>query len=215
MTLILGRKRGMTQLFAEDGTSTGVTVVEAGPCVATQIRTQDHDGYDAVQWSFEDMRDSRTTKPRIGHFKKADVATKRFLREERLSAPTTVEVGEQIAVDVFEVGTLVDVIGTTKGRGFAGTIKRHGFARGPKTHGSKNYRAPGSIGCSAYPSRVFKGKRSSGHYGNARQTTKNLKVMHIDIARNLLFIKGAVPGAINGFVQVQTAKTGTKTPKQR
>lgn len=215
MTLILGRKKGMTQLFAEDGTATGVTVVEAGPCVATQVRTQDNDGYDAVQWGFEDVRESRTSKPRRGHFKKADVAPKRYLREERLAKAADVSVGDKIEVDSFEVGMLVDVIGTTKGRGFAGTIKRHGFARGPKTHGSMNYRRPGSIGCSAYPSRVFKGKRMSGHYGDKRQTTKNLKVMHIDTERNLLFIKGAVPGANNGFVQVQTAKTGTKTPKQR
>jgi large subunit ribosomal protein L3 len=215
MTLILGRKRGMTQLFAEDGTATGVTVVEAGPCVATQIRTQENDGYDAVQWGFEDVRESRTSKPRRGHFKKVDIAPKRFLREERLPTPTEVAVGDQRVVDAFEVGQLVDVIGTTKGRGFAGTIKRHGFARGPKTHGSMNYRSPGSIGCSAYPSRVFKGKRMSGHYGDKRQTTKNLRVMHVDKERNLIFIKGAVPGANNGFVQVQTAKTGTKTPKKR
>lgn len=215
MTLILGRKRGMTQVFADDGTATGVTVVEAGPCVATQIRTQDHDGYDAVQWAFEDVRESRTSKPRRGHFKKADVAPKRFLREERLKAAAEVEVGAERNVEAFEVGQLVDVIGTTKGRGFAGTIKRHGFARGPKTHGSMNYRRPGSIGCSAYPSRVFKGKRMSGHYGDKRQTTKNLRIMHIDAERNLLFIKGAVPGANNGFVQVQVAKTGTKTPKKR
>ena len=215
MTLILGRKRGMTQLFAEDGTVTGVTVVEAGPCVATQIRTQDNDGYDAVQWGFEDVRESRTTKPMRGHYKKADMAPKRFLREERLATAAEVEVGATVSVDAFEVGQLVDVIGTTKGRGFAGTIKRHGFARGPKTHGSMNYRRPGSIGCSAYPSRGFKGKRMSGHYGSARQTTKNLKIMRIDPERNLLFIKGAVPGANNGFVQVQTARTGTKTPKKR
>lgn len=215
MTLILGRKKGMTQLFAEDGTATGVTVVEAGPCVATQIRTQENDGYDAVQWGFEDVRESRTSKPRRGHFKKADIAPKRFLREERLAAAATVEIGASIDATVFEAGQLVDVIGTTKGRGFAGTIKRHNFARGPKTHGSKNYRAPGSIGCSAYPARVFKGKRSSGHYGDARQTTKNLRIVAVDAERNLLFIKGAVPGANEGFVQVQTAKTGTKTPKKR
>ncbi len=215
MTLILGRKRGMTQLFAEDGTVTGVTIVEAGPCVATQVRTGDADGYDAVQWSFEDVRESRTAKPMRGHFKKADVAPKRFLREERLAKPAEVAVGETRSVDAFQEGQLVDVIGTTKGRGFAGTIKRHGFARGPKTHGSMNYRAPGSIGCSAYPSRVFKGKRMGGHYGAKRQTTKNLKIVRVDTERNLLFIKGAVPGANNGFVQIQTAKTGTKTPKQR
>lgn len=215
MTLILGRKKGMTQLFAEDGTATGVTVVEAGPCVVTQVRTQENDGYDAVQWAFEDVREARTSKPRRGHFKKADVAPKRFLREERLGAAAEVAVGEERSVQAFEVGQLVDVIGVTKGRGFAGTIKRHGFSRGPKTHGSMNYRRPGSIGCSAYPSRVFKGKRMSGHYGDKRQTTKNLRIMHIDEGRNLLFIRGAVPGANNGFVQVQTAKTGTKTPKKR
>jgi large subunit ribosomal protein L3 len=215
MTLILGRKRGMTQLFAEDGTATGVTVVEAGPCVATQVRTQERDGYDAVQWAFEDVRESRVTKPLRGHFKKADVAPKRFMREERLAKPAAVAVGEEVGVGAFEEGQLVDVIGTTKGRGFAGTIKRHNFSRGPKTHGCMNYRRPGSIGASAYPGRVFKGKRMSGHYGDVRQTTKNLRIMRIDAERNLLFIKGAVPGANEGFVQVQTAKTGTKTPKRR
>ncbi len=215
MTLILGRNRGLTQLFAEDGTVTGVTVVEAGPCVATQIRTQENDGYDAVQWAYGDLRDSLVSKPRRGHFKKADVAPKRYLREERLSQPAETAVGDTVEVGAFEVGQKVDVIGTTKGHGFAGTIKRHGFARGPKTHGSMNYRRPGSIGCSAYPSRVFKGKRMSGHYGAKRQTTKNLTIMRIDAERNLLFIKGAVPGANEGFVQVQTARTGTKTPKQK
>jgi len=178
--------------------------------VATQVRTQDCDGYDAVQWGYEDVREARVAKPQRGHFKKADVAPKRFLREERLSSPAEVSVGDQLAADAFTEGDVVDVIGTTKGHGFAGTIKRHGFARGPKTHGSMNYRSPGSIGCSAYPSRVFKGKRMSGHYGDKRQTTKNLTVMRVDVGRNLLFIKGAVPGANDGFVQIQTAKTGKK-----
>lgn len=215
MTLILGRKRGMTQVFTDEGDAIGVTIVEAGPCVVTEVRTADSHGYDAVQLGFEDVREKVVTKPRRGHFKKAGVTPKRFLREERLKGSAEVEVGAERNVEAFEVGQLVDVIGTTKGRGFAGTIKRHGFARGPKTHGSMNYRRPGSIGCSAYPSRVFKGKRMSGHYGDKRQTTKNLRIMHIDAERNLLFIKGAVPGANNGFVQVQTAKTGTKTPKKR
>jgi len=210
MTLILGRKRGMTQLFAEDGTVTGVTVVEAGPCVATQIRTQERDGYDAVQWGFEDVRDARVRKPQRGQFKKADVATKRFLREERLVAPAEAQVGDTVAVDAFAVGDLVDVTGTSKGRGFAGTVRRHGFSRGSETHGCMNVRQPGSIGASAYPSRVFKGKRMSGHYGAERKTTKNLEVVRIDTDRNLLFLKGAVPGANDGFVQVRTAKTGKK-----
>lgn len=210
MTLILGRKKGMTQLFADDGTVHGCTVVEAGPCVVMQVRTTDSDGYDAVQLGFEDVRDKVQSKPLRGHAAKAQTAPKRFLREERLSAPAEQAVGDTITVDVFEEGALVDVVGTTKGRGFAGTIKRHGFARGPKTHGSMNYRRPGSIGCSAYPARVFKGKRMSGHYGAKRQTTKNLEVLKVDAARNLIFIKGAVPGPKGGFVQVQTAKTGVK-----
>lgn len=209
MTLILGRKRGMTQLFAEDGTVTGVTVVEAGPCVAAQIRTQENDGYDAVQWAFEDVRESRTSKPRRGHFKKADIAPKRFLREERLAAPAEVEVGATVSVDAFEVGQLVDVIGTTKGRGFAGTIKRHGFSRGAETHGCMNVRQPGSIGACAYPGRVFKGKRMSGHYGSERVTVKNLQVVRVDSERNLLFIRGSVPGPTGGFIQLQSAKTGS------
>ena len=210
MTLILGRKRGMTQLFAEDGTVTGVTVVEAGPCVVTQVRTEEKDAYSAVQIGFEDVRDALVAKPAQGHFKQAGVAPKRFLREERLKAPADQAVGDVIACDAFGEGDLVDVIGTTKGRGFAGTIKRHGFSRGNETHGCMNVRRPGSIGCSAYPSRVMKGKRSSGHYGAKRHTTKNLQVMRVDTDRNLLFIKGAVPGPVNGFVQVRTAKTGIK-----
>jgi len=209
MTLILGRKAGMTQLFAEDGSVTGVTVVAAGPCVVTQIRTDEKDGYHAVQLGFEDVADKRAPKPARGHAQKAGTAPKRFLREDRLDAAPDMSVGDTITVDAFSDGDVVDVTGTTKGRGFAGTIKRHGFARGPETHGSMNVRAPGSIGCSAYPSRVFKGKRMSGHYGAARHTTKNLRVMRVDAERGLLFIKGAVPGPNGGFVQVRTARTGS------
>jgi len=200
----------MTQLFAEDGTVTGVTVVEAGPCVVTQVRTQEKDNYSAVQIGFEDVRDSLVAKPQRGHFKQNGVAPKRFLREERLAKPAEHSVGDVIACDAFGNGDLVDVTGTTKGRGFAGTIKRHGFSRGNETHGCMNVRRPGSIGCSAYPSRVMKGMRSSGHYGAKRHTTKNLEVMQVDTTRNLLFIKGAIPGPPNGFVQVRTARTGIK-----
>ncbi len=210
MALILGRKVGMTQLFAEDGTLTGVTVVEAGPCVVTQVRTRESNGYEAVQLGFEDVRDKLVRKPQRGHFKKADVAPKRFLREERLTEPAQKQVGDVIAVDAFAVGDLIDVTGTSKGRGFAGTIRRHGFSRGSETHGCMNVRQPGSIGASAYPSRVFKGKRMGGHMGNARITTKNLKVMAVDTERNLIFIKGAVPGPPTGFVQVRTARTGAR-----
>ena len=208
MTLILGRKKGMTQIFDDDGTHVGVTVVAAGPCVITQVRTQDVDGYNAVQLGFEDVPDKKVAKPQRGAFKKAGVTPRRFLREERLDQPAQREVGDTVTVSEFSAGQLVDVIGTTKGRGFAGTIKRHGFSRGLKTHGCMNYRQPGSIGASAYPARVFKGKRMAGHYGNKRHTTKNLRVIKVDEARGLLFIKGAVPGPSGGFVQVQTAKTG-------
>lgn len=210
MTLILGRKKGMTQLFAEDGTATGCTVVAAGPCVVMQVRSQECDGYHAVQLGFEDVTDKHSRKPQREAAKKVGTAPKRFLREERLDSEAQLAVGDLVTTDVFQVGDLIDVAGTTKGRGFAGTIKRHGFHRGPKTHGSMNYRQPGSIGSSAYPGKVAKGKRMSGHYGAKRQTTKNLEILRIDTERGLLFIKGAIPGPNNGFVQVSSAKTGIK-----
>ncbi len=209
MTLLLGRKRGMTQLFADDGTVTGVTVVEVGPCVVTQLRTSDNDGYDAVQLGFEDTSDKRSKKPQLGHFKKAGTAPKRFLREERLPAPAAVAVGDTVKADAFKVGDLVDVIGTMKGRGFAGTIKRHGFSRGPETHGCMNVRDPGSM-ASKRIGKVIKGKRLGGHYGNSRHTAKNLRVERVDAERNLLFVRGAVAGPPNGFVQVRTARTGVR-----
>lgn len=200
----------MTQLFAEDGTVTPVTVVEAGPCTVMQLRTQERDGYHAIQLGYEDVRDKVAHKPQVAQAQKIGTAPKRFLREERLAAAAEHEVGAVITVEAFAAGTLVDVIGTTKGRGFAGTIKRHGFARGPKTHGSMNYRRPGSIGCSAYPSRVFKGKRMSGHYGSKRKTIKNLEIVRVDTERNLLLIKGSIPGHNGSFVQVRTARTGVQ-----
>lgn len=214
MTLILGRKKGMTQLFAEDGTVTGCTVIEAGPCVVMQLRTQEKDGYSAVQLGFEDQRDKVAAKPQIGQAKKVGTAPKRFLREERLSADATVSVGDVLTAEAFSVGDMVDVVGTSRGRGFSGTIRRHNFNRGPKTHGCMNYRQPGSIGSSAYPSRVMPGKRSSGHYGAERVTTKNLEVLRVDAERGLLFIKGGVPGPRGGFVQVQTAKTAVTKGKK-
>ncbi|HVS19933.1 MAG TPA: 50S ribosomal protein L3 [Planctomycetota bacterium] len=209
MTLILGRKLGMTQLFDEDGTQHGVTVVAAGPCVVCQVRTQDRDGYDAVQLGFEDVRDSRVAKPQRGSFKQAGVAPKRFLREQRLAQPAELAIGDVITVEAFKVGDYVDVIGTSKGRGFAGTIKRHGFSRGPETHGSMNVRAPGSI-ASRRIGKLPKGKRMAGHFGVERVTTKNLVVVRIDNERGLLFIRGAVPGPNNGFVQVQNARTARR-----
>jgi large subunit ribosomal protein L3 len=209
MTLILGRKRGMTQLFAEDGTVTGVTVVEVGPCVVTDVRTQELNGYDAVQLGFGDATDKRTPKPQLGQFKKNGVAPKRYLREERLKAAASAKLGDIVKCTAFQVGDLVDVVGTMKGRGFAGTIKRHGFSRGPETHGCMNVRDPGSM-ASKRIGKVIKGKRLGGHYGASRETSKNLIVMQIDGDRNLLYLKGAVAGPNNGYVQVQSAKTGVK-----
>ena len=209
MTLILGRKQGMTQIFAEDGTHVGVTVVAVGPCVVTQVRTQGADGYDAIQIGYEDVADKRVRKPQRASFNKAGIAPKRFLREERLRTPASKAVGDTITADVFSAGDLVDVVGTTKGRGFAGTIKRHGFQRGPETHGCMNVRQPGSIGTKR-TGKLFPGKRMSGHYGHARHTTKNLQVVRVDAQRNLIYLKGAVPGPNGGFVQVQAAKTGVR-----
>ncbi|MFN0241324.1 MAG: 50S ribosomal protein L3 [Planctomycetota bacterium] len=212
MALILGRKRGMTQLFAEDGTVTGVTVVEVGPCVVTQVRTRDNDGYDAIQLGFEDISDKRSRKPQLGQFKKINTAPKRFLREERLKAAAATAVGDVVKATVFQLGDLVDVTGTMKGRGFAGTIKRHGFSRGPETHGCMNVRDPGSM-ASKRIGKVIKGKRLGGHYGDSRSTQKNLEVVRVDEERNLLFLRGAVAGYNGGFVQVRTAKTGVKKQK--
>ena len=213
MTLILGRKRGMTQFFRDDGTLYGVTVVEAGPCVVAQVRTKALDGYDAVQLGFEDIADRLVAKPQRGHFKKVGTAAKRFLREERLNEPAKLAVGDVVKCDVFQEGQFVDVVGTTKGRGFAGTIKRHGFHRGPMTHGCMNVRAPGSI-ASRRIGKIPKGKRMPGHYGVERCTSKNLKVVRVDTERNLLFVYGAVPGPNDGFVLVQAAKTARKKGEQ-
>jgi large subunit ribosomal protein L3 len=206
MTLILGRKRGMTQIFADDGTVSGVTVVQAGPCTVCQVRTAETDGYDAVQLGFEDVPDRLVRKPQRGHFKRANQAPKRYLREERLAAPAKIAVGDVVTAAAFKPGDFVDVIGTIKGRGFAGTIKRHGFHEGPRSHGSMNVRAPGSL-ASRRIGKLPKGKRMGGHYGVTRLTTKNLRFVRVDEARGLLFIAGSVPGPNDGLVQVQSAKT--------
>jgi len=213
MTLILGRKQGMTHVFREDGTLIGVTVVSAGPCTVTQVRTQEKDGYDAVQLGYGDTTEKRTSRPLVGHFKKAGCAPKRLLREERLKAPATLKQGDTVSVTVFAQGDLVDVIGSSKGRGFSGTIKRHGFQRGPETHGSMNVRQPGSIGTNRI-GKTAPGKRMSGHFGDERTTAKNLEIVRVDAERNLLFLRGAVPGPAGGFVEVQSARTGVKKVAQ-
>ncbi|MCA1590162.1 MAG: 50S ribosomal protein L3 [Acidobacteria bacterium] len=206
---IIGRKVGMTQLFAEDGSVTPVTVIKAGPCIVVQTKSASGpDGYNAVQLGLvEDkpVRVKNVSKPLRGHFEKtgAGVPPTRVLKEIRLSGEPEATVGDQIKVDVFLDGDRVEVAGKSKGRGFAGTIKRHNFSRGPESHGSMSVRAPGSIGQSAYPSRVIKGTRSSGHMGDARVTVKGLTVAKVDAENNLLMVRGAVPGANGSLVVVK------------
>ena len=206
---IIGRKLGMTQLFAEDGTVTPVTVIKAGPCVVVQTKSASGaDGYNAVQLGLvEDkaIKLKNVSKPLRGHFEKTGggVPPTRILKEIRLNAEPEAAVGDQVKVDVFADGDRVEVVGRSKGRGFAGTVKRHNFNRGPETHGSMNVRSPGSIGQSAYPSRVIKGTRSSGHMGDAQVTVKGLTVARVDAENNLLMVRGAVPGANGSLVVVR------------
>ena len=203
MAGLLGRKIGMTQVFdPEDGRVERVTVIEAGPCFVTGIRRAERDGYDAVQLAFGEVREKSLTKPKLGHLKKAGVGNLKHLAEFRGEAGE-LEVGAELSVgSVFEKGQTVKVSGTSKGKGFAGTIKRHNFASGPKSHGSHNVRAPGSIGASADPARVFKGIRGPGQMGNKRATQRGLEV--VDIRDNLLLVRGSVPGAKGSVVEIRT-----------
>jgi large subunit ribosomal protein L3 len=202
---IIGKKLGMTQVFAPDGTVTPVTVIKAGPCVVVQKKTVNTDGYNAVQLGFvEEKPLRRINKPTEGHFKRAGLPPTRILREVRVGdTEESTNVGDKILVDLFNEDDLVDVVGTSKGRGFAGFVKRHGFGGGRATHGSMFHRAPGSIGASAYPSRVIKGTRMAGHMGDARKTTKNLRVVSVDTEKNLLMIRGAVPGPNGAYVVIR------------
>lgn len=202
---ILGKKIGMTQMFREDGTMIPVTVVLAGPCPVTQIKTVDHDGYDAVQMAFEPVREKLITRPEMGHLKKAGAAAHRHVKEFRLDDCSAYSVGSIIKADVFAKGDLVDVTGISKGKGFAGNIKRWNQARGRKTHGSHSYRVAGSMGACTYPGEVFKTKRLPGHMGRERVTVQNLEVIRADAERNLLLVKGAIPGANGGLVLVKSA----------
>jgi len=201
MTGIIGKKLGMTQLFDENGNRIAVTVVQAGPCHVTQVRTRETDGYEAVQLAFEECRDKVLTRAELGHLKKAGLKHgRRHLAEFR--GATDLKVGDTVTVEAFQDGQPVSVSGVSKGKGFQGTIKRHNFHRGPESHGSHNVRQPGSIGASAYPSRVFKGMRMSGHMGAQRVTQPGLRIVARDPENNLLLIKGAVPGAANSVVLV-------------
>lgn len=201
---IIGKKLGMTQIFAADGTVTPVTVVKAGPCVVVQRKTVSTDGYEAVQLGFvDDKAPKKVNKPMKGHFDKAGIPPTRVLKEVRVQNGDEANVGDKVLVDQFAENDLVEIIGTSKGRGFAGFIKRHGFGGGRDTHGSMFHRAPGSIGASAYPSRVIKGTRMAGHMGVERKTVKNLKIVRVNADENLLMIKGALPGPTGAYVLIK------------
>jgi large subunit ribosomal protein L3 len=203
MAAILAKKLGMTQVFQEDGRVARVTVLEAGPCPVTAIRTVERDGYEAVQLAFGATKEKHLTKAELGHLKKADAPPLRHLVEFRDEA-AELQLGETVTVEAFAVGARVKVAGTSKGKGFQGTIKRHNFASGPKSHGSHNVRAPGSIGASATPSRVFKGIRGPGQMGNKRASQKGLEVIAVDVKENLLMVRGSVPGARGALVEVRS-----------
>jgi large subunit ribosomal protein L3 len=203
MPAILAKKLGMTQVFQEDGSVARVTVLEAGPCPVTAIRTPERDGYNAVQLAFGLTKEKHLSKPELGHLKKADAPPMRTLAEFRDEAGE-LQVGETVTVESFQEGTRVKISGTSKGKGFQGTVKRHNFASGPKSHGSHNVRAPGSIGASATPSRVFKGIRGPGQMGNKRVTQKGVEIIHVDSSENLLLVRGSVPGPPGGIVEVRT-----------
>ena len=203
MSAILAKKLGMTQVFQEDGSVARVTVLEAGPCPVTAIRTPERDGYAAVQLAFGQTKEKHLSKPELGHLNKADAPPMRTLAEFRDEAGE-LALGQSVTVETFEVGARVKISGTSKGKGFQGTIKRHNFVSGPKSHGSHNVRAPGSIGASATPSRVFKGIRGPGQMGNKRVTQKGLEIISVDTKQNLLLVRGSVPGPPGGIVEVRT-----------
>ena len=206
---IIGKKIGMTQIFDETGKVIPVTVLEAGPCVVSQKKTVENDGYAAIQVGFGDLKAHRVNKPMKGHFAKGNVAPKRTLREFRLENTDNYNVGDLIKADIFAVGEKVDVTGTSKGKGYAGAMKRHGFAGQGAGHGNQAaHRRVGGIGAAATPGRIFKGKRMAGRMGNDRVTTQNLKIQKVDADANLLLIKGAVPGARGGLLVVKTATKG-------
>src|ERR671917_117483 len=204
MAALLGKKIGMTQVFQEDGRVERVTVVEAGPCHVTRIRTLDRDGYEAVQLAFGETSEKRLTKGELGHLKKADAGALKHVKEFRDEAGE-LQVGETVTVEAFEKGQTVKVSGVSKGKGFQGTVKRHNFSRGPVSHGSHNVRAPGSIGASATPSRVHKGMKGAGRLGGRRVTQRGLEVVEVRPEENLLLLRGSVPGAKGSVVEIRTA----------
>lgn len=206
---ILGKKLGMTQIFDENGVAVPVTIIEAGPCYVTQKKTKEHDGYDAIQLGFSEVNEKKLKKPIAGHLKKTNNPSIKYMREFQVANPDDYREGQKIDVSIFNVGDKVDVTGVSKGKGFAGTVKRHAFRGGPKTHGqSDRWRAPGSVGAGTTPGRVFKGMRMAGRMGNEQVTVQNLKVALVDAAKNLLAIRGAIPGSKNGLIIIREAVKG-------
>jgi len=214
VTGIIGRKVGMTQLFADDGTVQPATVLKAGPCVVVQAKTKSSDGYEAVQLGLVEERPARVNKPTAGHYRKASVPPTRVRREVRLSGGDDApKPGDQVLVSIFQDGERVDVIATSRGKGFQGVVRRHHFAGGAASHGSMFHRAPGSIGASSFPSRVVKGMRAAGHMGADRVTTRNLKVIKVDAEQHLIVVRGAVPGGPGGYVVIRKAVAAKREPQ--
>ena len=202
---IIARKVGMTQVFMEDGVLVPVTVLQAGPCTVVQVKTVDNDGYSAVQLGFESKKENKTSQPLKGHFAKAGVETKKYLKEFRLDNAESFEVSQDITVEAFAAGDVIDVTGTSKGKGFQGNIKRHNQSRGPMAHGSKYHRRPGSMGQASSPAKVFKGKKLPGHMGAEQVTVQNLEIVRVDVEQNLLLVKGAVPGPRKSVLTIRDA----------
>ena len=203
MQILIGKKLGMTQIFAKTGEATPVSVIQAGPCPIVQVKTPETDGYSAIQIGFGEAKKSRVSKPAAGHFNRASLAPLRVLKEVRVADAGQFKVGDVLNVKIFEGAERVNVAGVSKGRGFAGTLKRYHFHRGPETHGCKNVREPGSVGANSTPARILKGKRLPGRMGGKNRTTRNLKVVQIDAENNLIFVMGSVPGANNGIVFIR------------
>ena len=207
---LIGRKIGMTQIFDEKGNVIPVTVIEAGPCVVAQVKTVETDGYNAIQLGFGEIKDKHINKPEAGHFAKAKLANKKHLREFRLEDITSYKVGDEVKLDIFEAGERIDVQGTSKGKGFQGVIKRHGQHRGPMGHGSMYHRRPGSMGSTSTPGRVFKGKKLPGHMGKVTVTIQNLDVVRVDTDKNVLLVKGSVPGPKGAILKVKSTVKASK-----
>jgi len=207
---LMGTKLGMTQIFTEEGVVIPVTVIQAGPIKVVQKKEMDKDGYNAIQVGYGDVKEKKLNKPLKGHFDKSDVEYTRFLQEFRVENADDFQVGQEIKVDVFNVGDKIDVVGVSKGKGFAGSIKRHNQHRGPMTHGSKFHRSSGSMGASSAPSRVFKNKKMPGHMGHERVTVQNLEIARIDTDRNLILVRGAVPGPKGGLLTIKEAVKASK-----